>query len=81
MWIQCIAALVLICSARAELVSYPKLGIKIAEGFNITLFANPNIASDVYSMTIDPEGSVVISSRGYIKRLIDEDGEKPRQGA
>ena len=75
MWIQCIAALVLLCSARAEFVSYPKLGIKIAKGFNITLFANPNIASDVYSMTIDPEGSVVISSRGYIKRLIDEDGD------
>ena len=75
MWIQCIAGFVLLCSAKAELVSFPKLGIKIAKGFNITLFADSNIAPDVYSMTLDPEGSVVISSRGYIKRLIDEDGD------
>lgn len=75
MWIRCIAAFILLCSARAELVTLPDLGIKIAKGFNVTLFAGADIAPDVYSMTLDTQGSVVISSRGYIKRLIDEDDD------
>ena len=76
MWYRLITALT-VCSgiANGQLEDIPQLGLRIAPGFEITLFADQVIAPDVYSMTIDPSGRVVISSRGYIKWLIDEDGD------
>ena len=61
--------------ANGQLEEIPQLGLRIVPGFEVSLFADQAIAPDVYSMTIDPSGGVVISSRGYIKRLIDEDGD------
>ena len=61
--------------ANGQLDDLPQLGLRIVPGFEVSLFADQAIAPDVYSMTIDPSGGVVISSRGYIKRLIDEDGD------
>ena len=72
---QLIAALYLLSNVCAELVTVPDLGLKIEKGFSVSLYADSVLAPDVYSMTLDPEGFVVISSRGYIKRLIDEDGD------
>ena len=70
-----IAALYLISNVCADLVNVPDLGLKIEKGFSVSLYADSVLAPDVYSMTLDSEGSVVISSRGYIKRLIDENGD------
>ncbi|RZO18926.1 MAG: c-type cytochrome [Verrucomicrobiaceae bacterium] len=75
MWIRLLIAFAYISQAYAELVPVNDLGLKIAQGFEITHYADSVIAPDVYSMTLDPSGSVVISSRGYIKRLTDEDGD------
>ena len=61
--------------ANGQLEEIPQLGLRIVPGFEVSLFADQAMAPDVYSMTIDPSGGVVISSRGYIKRLIDEDGD------
>ena len=61
--------------ASAELVPVPDLGLRIAPGFEIIRYADSELAPDVYSMTLDPSGAVVISSRGYIKRLADNDGD------
>ena len=61
--------------ADGQLDDVPELGLRIAQGFEVRLYADQEIAPDVYSMTIDPSGQVVISSRGYIKRLIDSDGD------
>ena len=70
-----IAALYLISNVCADLVNVPDLGLKIEKGFSVSLYADSILAPDVYSMTLDSEGSVVISSRGYIKKLIDENGD------
>ncbi|MDA7605326.1 hypothetical protein N8631_00965, partial [Verrucomicrobiales bacterium] len=75
MRIRLLIAFAYISQAYAELVPVNDLGLKIAQGFEITHYADSVIAPDVYSMTLDPSGSVVISSRGYIKRLTDEDGD------
>ena len=73
--IRLLIVLACIGSTPAELVHVTDLGMRIAPGFEITHYADSVIAPDVYSMTLDPSGSVVISSRGYIKRLTDEDGD------
>ncbi|MCH2059393.1 MAG: hypothetical protein MK183_02085 [Verrucomicrobiales bacterium] len=71
-----ITALVILTGiADGQLDDVPELGLRIAQGFEVRLYADQEIAPDVYSMTIDPAGQVVISSRGYIKRLIDSDGD------
>jgi len=75
MQIRLLIAIASISQASAELVPVNNLGLRIASGFEVTHYADSAIAPDVYSMTLDPSGSVVISSRGYIKRLADKDGD------
>ena len=58
-----------------ELVEAPELGLRLAKGFTVTRYADDALAPGVYSMTLDPAGQVVVSSRGYIKRLLDTDGD------
>lgn len=51
------------------------LGVKVPEGFEIVEFAGDDLAHDIYSMTIDSQGRVVVAGAGYIKILIDKDGD------
>ena len=39
------------------------------------LFAGPELADDIYSMTLDAKGRVVVSGRGYIRTLHDTDSD------
>jgi putative membrane-bound dehydrogenase-like protein len=48
-------------------------GVRVPKGFNITLFADDDMAHDVHSITTDSRGRVVVSGPGYIRFLIDDD--------
>ncbi len=48
-------------------------GLKVPEGFRATLYADDDLAHDIYSMTVDSLGRVVVSGPGYVRILIDED--------
>ncbi len=50
-------------------------GVRVPEGFNIQLFADDDLAHDIHSLTIDTRGRVVVSGPGYVRFLIDEDGD------
>ncbi len=50
-------------------------GIRVADGFQVSLFADDDLAHDIYSMTIDTQGRVVVSGAGYIKILEDTNGD------
>ncbi|MCC9608152.1 c-type cytochrome [Blastopirellula sp. JC732] len=50
-------------------------GISVPEGFRATLFADDDLAHDIYSMTLDAEGRVVVAGAGYVKTLHDDDGD------
>ncbi len=43
-------------------------------GFVVTQYADENLAHDIFSMTIDSLGRVVVSGPGYVRILIDADG-------
>ena len=73
-------ALLTAATACGELDDIPQLGLRIAPGFEISLFADQALAPDVYSMTVAPSGEVIISSRGYIKRLTDKNGDGRADG-
>lgn len=51
----------------------PFSGLKVPEGFRATLYADDDLAHDIYSMTIDSLGRVVVSGPGYVRILIDAD--------
>ncbi|EAQ77906.1 DUF7133 domain-containing protein [Blastopirellula marina] len=50
-------------------------GISVPAGFRATLFADDDLAHDIYSMTLDAEGRVVVAGAGYVKTLHDDDGD------
>lgn len=49
--------------------------ISVPPGFEISLFADDDLAHDVYCMTTDSQGRVVVSGPGYVRILIDSDGD------
>jgi len=56
----------------AQLVPVPALGLRVARGFQVTLFADEKLANDIYAMTLDSRGNVVVSGQGYIRTLLDQ---------
>ena len=51
------------------------LGVTVPEGFQVSLYADDDLAHDIYSLTIDARGRVVVAGKGYVRILIDEDGD------
>ena len=72
-WIA--GALLLFALPQDPLQPVEGLGLRIAPGFKVTLYAGPEIANDIYAMTLDSRGRVVVTSQGWIKVLHDDDGD------
>jgi putative membrane-bound dehydrogenase-like protein len=51
------------------------VGIRAPAGFHVQLFAGDDLAHDIYSMTLDAQGRVVVSGRDYVKILHDDDSD------
>ena len=50
-------------------------GISVPDGFAVALFANDDLAHDIHSLTFNAAGQVVVSGPGYVRTLIDADGD------
>jgi putative heme-binding domain-containing protein len=50
----------------------PNHGFKVPPGFKVSLYADDNLATDIYSLTIDAKGRVVVAGKGYVKILVDD---------
>ncbi|MFL5242349.1 MAG: PVC-type heme-binding CxxCH protein [Gemmataceae bacterium] len=50
------------------------LGLRVPPGFRVSLYADETLANDIYAMTLDARGRVVVTSRGWIKVLHDTKG-------
>ncbi len=57
------------CAARADHVQH---GLRVPDGFEVTEYAGSDLANDIFCMTIDPQGRVVVSGRGYTRILVDD---------
>jgi putative heme-binding domain-containing protein len=51
------------------------LGLAAPPGFEVSLFADDSLAHDIFSLTIDSQGRVVVAGPGYVKTLHDADGD------
>jgi len=70
MRVSLLAVLTLLSPLRAQ-----DHGVKLPPGFKITLFADHTLANDIYCMTLDEKGHVLVSSRGWVKLLEDTDND------
>jgi putative membrane-bound dehydrogenase-like protein len=50
-------------------------GLRVPSGFEVVEFADSKLANDIFCMTIDPKGRVIVAGRGYIRILVDDDGD------
>src|SRR5260370_3491429 len=50
-------------------------GLKVPPGFVVTEFADSKLANDIHCMTVDPKGRIVVAGRGYLRILVDDDGD------
>src|SRR2546421_2886012 len=71
----CLPLAAVLFAAAPAAAQQPAPGLKVPPGFEVTEFAGPNLANDIYCMTLDPRGRVVVCGRGYIKILVDDDGD------
>ncbi|HEX5271177.1 MAG TPA: hypothetical protein VFW33_11840, partial [Gemmataceae bacterium] len=63
------AALLFPIMARADHVQN---GLRVPDGFEVTECAGSALANDIFCMTIDPRGRVIVSGRGYTRILVDD---------
>ena len=52
-----------------------ELGIRVPEGFEVSLYADDTLAHDIFSMTTDAQGRVVVAGLGYVKTLHDDNDD------
>lgn len=49
--------------------------LRVPADYKVTVYADNELAHDIYSMTIDSLGRVVVSGSGYVRILIDSDDD------
>src|SRR6056297_2430802 len=62
-------------------VAQEEVPLKLPQGFQATLYADDKLASNIQCITTDPQGRIVVSGPGYIKTLLDEDGDGVAESA
>ncbi len=72
--LRLVPALALLAAGGACRAESPASGLRLPPGFEATEFADSLLANDIFCMTIDPQGRVIVSGRGYIRILVDEAG-------
>ena len=50
-------------------------GLKIPPGFDVVQVADDQLATNVYCLAVSPKGETFVAGPGYIKALIDSDGD------
>lgn len=66
------AAMAVAVGASAAEHSVP---LQAPPGFEVALYADDDLAHDIHALTIDSLGRVVVSGPGYVRILIDRDGD------
>lgn len=91
-WNRVLPIGVLVCIAVYVSAFADDAPFEAPPGFEVTRYADDSLAHDIYSMTIDEKGRVVVAGRQYVKILHDTDADgmadkatlfsdRPRSGA
>ena len=49
--------------------------VRVPAGFQVSVFADDDLAGNIYSLTVDSLGRVVVAGPGYVRILVDRDGD------
>jgi putative heme-binding domain-containing protein len=69
------ALLLLASGGFAHAAPPPVADVRTPPGFSTYLYSDQRLANDVYTLTIDDEGRVLVAGRGYVRVLVDDDGD------
>lgn len=47
-------------------------GLRVPAGFEVAEFADSKLANDIFHLSLDPKGRVVVAGPGYLRLLLDE---------
>ena len=74
------ALLFAVCFGLLSLESRAATGLRVPPDFEIAEFAGSDLANDITCLTVDAQGRIIVSGKGYIRRLIDanRDGKADR---
>jgi putative heme-binding domain-containing protein len=61
--------------------SPPNLGLSLPPGFQATLVAGDDLVHDAFVMAVHPKGHVLVGGRGFLKVLVDADGDGKAESA
>src|SRR6266508_1699364 len=53
----------------------PVADVKLPPGFAAYSYSDQALANDIHTMTVDDAGRVLVAGRGYVRVLIDDDGD------
>jgi putative membrane-bound dehydrogenase-like protein len=65
----------LLIGAAETFAADAALGLHVPPGFEVTEFADSRLANNIYHLTLDPKGRVVVAGPGYIRILVDDDND------
>jgi putative heme-binding domain-containing protein len=71
----CLSFFALVFLAPPLFAQMPPHGLRVPDGFEVAEFADNSLANDIYCMTLDSKGRVVVSGRGYIRVLVDDNDD------
>ncbi len=75
-WLQFVGIVVALSVAETTAAEDDNaVPVRVPSGFEAVEFANDAHAHDIFALTIDTLGRVVVSGPGYVKILIDKDGD------
>jgi putative membrane-bound dehydrogenase-like protein len=74
-FVRALVWLLLAQVAPQDMEWVPEFGLRVARGFRVSLVSDHTVANDIYAMTLDAQGRVVVTSKGWIKRLVDRDAD------
>ncbi len=91
-WIGVLIAAAILFLHGAAQSPADEAGIRLPDGFKVVKIADDRIATNIFSMTVNAQGQIVVSGPGYVRILLDSDGDgtidcskqfssMPRQGA
>jgi putative heme-binding domain-containing protein len=70
-----VAGLCCLSLVSASLARDTALGLRVPDGFEVTEFADSKLANDIFCLALDPKGRVLVSGRGYVRLLVDDDND------
>jgi putative membrane-bound dehydrogenase-like protein len=65
----------LLAAALTPSAPPPAADLRVPPGFTAHVYADHTLANDIYTMTIDDAGRVLVAGRGYVRVLTDDDGD------